>query len=189
VHRSRARLVILAISALITIGIAVTGRKPREPVTGGKPLGYWFHELPVTRIGPTNTVITFQTLTLTGVFGGIYGSQRVRPNVSTAAIRDIGIDGVPFLMAKLNRSNLPFWLQIQQLGFWCRIKRPLFVNREAERVQALTGLLALPSLPESTIENLRKLRRNPNPTIAAAAAMILRGQNEESANRWIDQVP
>jgi hypothetical protein len=83
-------LTFAGLGTAITIAVLLVVRKPQEPVTGGKPLGYWFHELPGMRVGPGKTVETMGNMTFDGVFGGTYGSQRVKPSVSTAAIREIG---------------------------------------------------------------------------------------------------
>jgi hypothetical protein len=177
---------------------ALVGCKPKEPSFAGQPLGFWFHELPLTGPGPasvpdmpigsSNSLITMRTITAFGVFGGTYGAQRVKPAESIAAVRGLGTKALPFLVSKLSRPSLPLRPQVEALGFQCRIKQALFVNRELERAQAVTGLLALPALPKITIEELRKLSRHPNADIASSARLVIEAQTEigvkEVINEW-----
>jgi hypothetical protein len=177
---------------------ALVGCKPKEPSFGGQPLGFWFHELPLTGPGPasvpgmpigtSNSVPTMATFTAVGVFGGTYGVQRVKPGDSIAAVRGLGTKALPFLVWKLSRPSLPLRRQIEALGFRCRIKEALFVNRELERAQAVTGLLALPALPQSTVEQIRKLSRHPNVDIARSARIVIQSHTrvgmKEAIQEW-----
>jgi hypothetical protein len=144
----------------------------------GHPLGYWFNELPMTFVsaGTVNSVEQMDA------FGSKYGSQRERPGVSVAAIRNIGTQGLPFLIRKLERRETPIERWAQTCAFKCGVKRLLFPNREVQRAQAVTALLALSPLPPDAISKLRVLSKNNTNSVGLSAAYLLRASTNTSFN-------
>jgi hypothetical protein len=183
-------LAVCGACAAISIGVVAIRWHLKEPVPafGGKPLGYWFHELPPTMVVKSNTVATAERITCLGLFGGTYGSQQVQPSTSIAAIQEMGTSAIPFMLDRLSRHNFPFSRQLDRGAFACGLKSTWFVNRAVERAQAVTGLLALPSLPQSAIDHLNGLRRSSDPAIAASAGFIADAQRDKTAEQFIDRL-
>ena len=170
VMRTRSKTLIAGAVCLIVAALAVRlSRTAQVPAYNGRPLGDWFHELPVTSIRP-GLVMTSQSVTL---LGRTYGNSQVQPRESLSAIQRIGTNGIPFLMQKLSWAGFPCSKQLYAIALRAGMKRALFADPELERGQAATALLALPSLPESAVERLRKLSSNTNSNIGATAAYIL----------------
>jgi hypothetical protein len=147
--------------------------RPDEPVYQGHPLGYWFHELPVTIVQP-GRILTCQSM---ATKGRLYGTNRVQPSECLAAIEKTGADGVPFLMWKLRRPKLPWSNWICDLAMRAGMAQAPFADPEIERGQATTALLALPSLPERARRQLRELSKRKD-DVGVSADYILRAQTE-----------
>lgn len=140
-----------------------------QPAYRGQPLAYWFNELPLT-IVRANSIESAEQL---DDGGRKYGSQRERPAVSLAAIQMMGADGLPFIMHKLARPEPTFTKWAQWLAYRCGIRHPLFANREAERAQAVTALLALSPLPPDAASQLQRLSRNNTNSVGLLATYLL----------------
>jgi hypothetical protein len=106
--------------------------------------------------------------------GRRYGAQHEKPETSLAAIRGLGTNGLPFIMRKLGRREMPVTKWIQTGASKCGVKRALFPNPEVERAQAVTALAALRPLPSEFIVQLRNLSKQGTNRIALSAAYALR---------------
>jgi hypothetical protein len=164
----------LAIAVLVSV--LCFGSKP--PLYSGHPLGYWFNELPMTFVS-AGTVGSAEQM---DEGGRKYGSQREKHGVSLAAIRNIGTQGLPYLIRKLERRETPIEHWAQTCAFKCGAKRLLFPNREVQRAQAVTALLALSPLPPDAISKLRFLSKNSTNSVGLSAAYLLRASTNTSFN-------
>ncbi len=157
----------------VCLGVAVLvlalGSGSKQPTYKRQPLAYWFNRLPLTMSG-ANTLSCVQFLE---VSGRKYGSREIEPRVSIAAIQSIGTNGLPFLIHKITRCDLPMIKWIEACASKCGIKRSLFPDPELERGQAVTALLALSPLPESAILRLRKPPTNPTSSIGLSVGLVL----------------
>jgi hypothetical protein len=148
----------------------------KQPMYSGHPLGYWFNELPMTFVG-AGTVGSAEQM---DEGGRKYGSQRERPGVSVTAIRDIGTRGLPYFIRKLERLETPIEHWAQTCASKCGVKRLLFPNREVQRAQAVTALLALGPLPPDAISKLHVLSKNNTNRVGLSAAYLLRASTNTS---------
>jgi hypothetical protein len=76
----------------------------------GKPLEYWFNQLPMTGIravGSGKTVVQSSTLLALSPSRAVkkYGSWQEQPEVSAAAVRAMGTNALAFYLWKLTRYN------------------------------------------------------------------------------------
>jgi hypothetical protein len=140
-----------------------------QPACGNHPISYWFKELPPTSVWAGS-------VTCAGMVearGRKYGIQSERPDASLAAIRAIGAKGLPFLLRKLNQQQTPVMRWTEWCASKCGIKRSIFPDPEFERMQAVTALLALGSLPPEATRELRSLSSRGTNSIARSAGFVL----------------
>jgi hypothetical protein len=140
----------------------------------------------MTALGPiafsVPRAITAQVKTIRG---RTYGSSRVQPTACLSAVRRIGTNGVPFLMRKLSRPHFAWSDRFYTLADRLGITRALFADPEMERGQATTALLALPSLPDEALKQLRQWSDKANSAIGPSAAYILKAQTDQQLKKVI----
>lgn len=146
-----------------------------QPGCGNHPISYWFNELPPTSVWAGSVT----SVGMVEVRGRKYGIQREKPKATLAAIQTIGAKGLPFILRKLNRQQTPVMRWAEWCAARCGIKRSIFPDPEYERMQAVTALLALGSLPPEATRQLRSLSSNGTNSIARAADFVL-GANTNS---------
>ena len=118
-----------------------------------------------------------------------YGSQHGKPGEAVAAIKEIGADGLPLILHKLGRKNQPVVRWIQSCAFKCGVKYPFFANPDMQRAQAVTALLALPSLPDGALDQLQKLSSNPTNSIGVSARFGLMANTNSDLKEPIAHFP
>ena len=155
---------------LLVTGLAAGLYLPsKQPTYRGQPISYWFSELPLTLV--RGQVVMSAERIETG--DRKYGAQREKPEIAVAAIQEIGVKGLPFIMRKFSRRQTPIREWLQARASWCGVKRSLFPNPELERAQAVTALVALKSLPPQVMSQLHDLSGNGTNSIALSAAHVL----------------
>ncbi|MDB6064411.1 MAG: hypothetical protein JWR26_619 [Pedosphaera sp.] len=167
---------------------------PRQPSYNGHPLSYWLNELPISyAIEPSTSrgmgmwLTKFERMDMGGRH---YGSQNEKPNDSISAIRQIGTKGLPFIISRIKRHQSPIKGWIQRCALKLGIKRALFAEPdiEVERGQALTALLALPTLPPDVVAELSKLSKSNTNSIGLSASYVImantNGELKSMATRY-----
>lgn len=144
-----------------------------EPTYGGRPLSYWFNELPPTLVRGSSAGVAQQV----SMGGRKYGAQHEKPQTSLAAITGIGMKGLPFLLRKLGRREAPVTRWIEGWAVRFGVKRTLFPNPELQRAQAVTAVLALSPLPPSAVEQIRRL--DTQGTNSSVNYILAAGTNED----------
>ncbi len=145
----------------------------------GKPLIYWFNQLPMTRTqGTRGNEIVFESVrefardhkpdTVQE-----YGSWVEEPAASAKAIRAVGTNGLRLYLSKLSRQERPVRSRLQEAAFALGLRRFLFANVSAEREQAVTALILLKPLPEQAVRKVRALSNSSDAEIAGAARCVL----------------
>jgi hypothetical protein len=165
-HKHVGLLAGLSLGAAVVISLFIY---LEQPACGNHPISYWFNELPPTSVWAGSVT----SAGMVEVRGRKYGIQRERPKASLAAIRTIGAKGLPFILGKLNRQETPAMRWAEWCAAKCGIKRSIFPNPEYERMQAVTALLALGSLPPEATRELRSLSSRGTNSIAQAAGFVL----------------
>jgi hypothetical protein len=175
-HRLK-RLGLLAGIIVLTFGVALTlSRSSGEPTHKGRPLSYWFHELPPTIINGTVPA----TAEMMSVGGRDYGAKHEKPSASIAAVRDMSPRALPFLIRKLQRRQTKAMTRIEKCASMCGAKQSFFLNPDMERAQAVTALLAIEPLPPESILQLRKLTNSRTNIAAPLADYILAATTNKS---------
>jgi hypothetical protein len=150
----------------------------------GCSLGYWFHELPLTFVFPGRAnCITKDNFTQPGLLGGPYGSQWIEPRDSISAVREIGTNGLPFLIRKLSRHNSSITAHVAAFALKWGIRRPLLTNASMERAQAVTALVALSPLPDTAVEELRNMIRNKGINASLEVTFVVEAQTNTALMR------
>jgi hypothetical protein len=145
----------------------------------GKPLPYWFNQLPMTRSrgepGYETAVQTSRRRAQHNKTGAVqrHGSWVETADVSGQAIRAMGTNGLQFNLSKLERRESALPGKIQMAAFGLGLRRFLFADVGAEREQAVTALILLKPLPENVVRQLTVLSTGSNAEIAGAARCVL----------------
>ena len=159
-------------------------RKP-NPSYQGKPLEYWFNQLPMTSkgmSGGSDIVVQGDRMQRRGWRSGTfweYGSWKEKPEASAKAIRAMGTNAVAFSLHKLTRQNYPIESKIERLAFGVGLHGLLFEDTTPEREQSVTALILLKPLPREAVSKLITLSTNKNGAIAAAARCALATEADE----------
>ena len=176
-HTKHLRRVGLVSGSCLLVAFAIIGlwTPSRPPAYNGHTISYWFHELPLTTVGAQSVGMA----EVIDIAGQKYGCLHERPRASLTAIQEIGTNGLPFIIRKLSRRVAPL---AKRIDVWLVThgKRPLFVNVEVERRQAVTALLALGSLPPEATLQLRKLSGSGTNSISLAANYVLAAERDKS---------
>jgi hypothetical protein len=158
---------------------AITYRGNSNPSYQGKPLSYWFNQLPMTsrqvdrgREIPVQCARRQARHIKSGAVQQ-YGTWLEAPEVSAEAIRTIGTNGLSFHFSKLERPEGPLPSKLQKTAFDLGFRRFLFADVSAERQQAVTALILPKPLPESPVRRLSALSTNSNAGLAGAAHCVL----------------
>jgi hypothetical protein len=167
---SRKRLGLLAGLCLGAVAlVTILFVRFEQPACGNHPISYWFKELPPTSVwGDSVTWVG-----MVEARGRKYGIRSERPEASLAAIRTIGAKGLPFILRKLQQQQMPVTRWAEWCASKCGIKRSIFPDPEFERMQAVTALLALGSLPPEATRELRNLSSRGTNGIARSASFLL----------------
>ena len=148
---------VLAVAAL---SILVAAFWPSgQPGYGGQPLSYWFKRLPELS-GNLDVKVTYSLK-----FPAVPSGGNSECGAALTAIRNIGTNGLPFLIRKLGRSP-PTPRLIRLLHryaanwpiIWRVFTKPRTpVQESEERAQAVAGLLVLCPLPPDAEQKVRIL--------------------------------
>ena len=183
---SRTGLVIVSLLAGVILvtgmvwGFGVAHRRVPRPFYLGKPLEYWFNQLPQTRIdgvGFAARVIQRDRETMRSPSGAIrtWGCWIETPQVCASAIRSIGTNALAFYLQKLRRDvgnrEGQIALAARRVGYEDFLFRIRGVD--SERGQAVTALILLKPLPPWVVSELLTLSTNRNRDIVAAAHCAL----------------
>jgi len=91
----------LLVLIVLLIGLlAVRYKKPRPLTFSGKPLEYWFAQLPVTPVPPPGIDLG-NVQGFVKNMGQTYGGNNSSGGNSIAAISSFGTNAIPFLLRKL----------------------------------------------------------------------------------------
>lgn len=174
-ERKRVRWLLIAGLLVVSFHLALVARVllEREPRHQGKPLNYWFNQLPLTRIVSDGSIVTQDQVQLPG---RRYGSFLETPRGAREAFQDIGTNALAFLLYKLKRSETRSHKPIQMLAIKYGFKRLPLPSIDAERQQAVTGLIFLSPLPPDYLPQVSALATNADPKVATAAKCVLRAQ-------------
>ena len=149
----------------------------------GKPLGYWFNQLPMTSIHTFQGHDSFaQSARKRAKYinsGAVqeYGSWLEEPEISKRAIRAIGTNGIAFYLSKLRKPRVgSFRKTIQDVALAIGSRRFLYPDVDAERDQAVTALILLKPLPEAAERELLITSTNKSVEMARAARCVLVGE-------------
>jgi hypothetical protein len=181
---SRRRSKVWLLAGFLILGgclcwLAITDNAKPNLSYQGKPLLYWFNQLPMTRSqGAPGREIAVQSARKRARHiksGAVqqYGAWMEEPEVSAEAIRTIGTNGLKFYLSKLERREGPLQSKLQKAAFELGLHRFLFADVNAEREQAVTALILLKPLPENGVRELSALSTNSNAGIAGAARCVL----------------
>ena len=188
--RSRSLAVCLVVGAISVIGLVcslgVAQQRKAKQFYLGKPLEYWFNQLPQTRIdgvGFAARVIQRDRETMRSPSGAIrtWGCWIETPQVCASAIRSIGTNALAFYLQKLRRDvgnrEGQIALAARRVGYEDFLFRIRGVD--SERGQAVTALILLKPLPPWVVSELVALSTNRDPDIAGAALCALKTNEEE----------
>ena len=149
-----------------------------HPIYQGKPLDYWFSQLPLASVSWVGGSNRISILPHGAARGRTYGSTRESPEAALRAIQEISTNALPFVLAKLQRRLSPLERWIQTVCSRCGMKRPIFADPLvllAERKQAVTALLCLTPLPEESVVRIQKLCAKGNTEVSIYARAALSG--------------
>ena len=172
-------LVAAVVLACLAVAVLVAVFWPaRQPAYSGHPLSYWFKRLPELS-GNLNAEFS-EKVSMVSSFG--------IPDTRAAltAIHNIGTNGLPFLIRKLDRSPPPPRL-IRLLHryaanwpvIWTVFTRPRTPQQEShERGQAVAGLLLLCPLPPEVEQKVRSLALEFNGPAWYQAGYVLKANKD-----------
>jgi hypothetical protein len=170
-------LVALLVGVLIVL-FRPSITSPDLPIYQGKPLDYWFGQLPLASVAWVAGSNRVSILPHAAAGGRRYGSTLESPEAPLKAIQEIGTNAIPFVLAKLQRRLSPIQRWIQTVCSKCGMKRPLFADPLellAERKQAVTALLCLAPLPEEPVVRIQKLCAKGDSEVTVYARAVLTG--------------
>ena len=169
---SLCKKVIAAATACLAVSILVTAcRLLRQPSYNGRPVSYWFKQLPAIYGDPSAGKPMIYPERGAGHEAIVYSMKYyATPAVpatgitdypgALAAVRAIGTNGLPFLVRKLQGRPPPRLIRLMQryAGTWPIIGTILPPQDLAkEQGQAVAGLLALCPLPPDAVQKLRNM--------------------------------
>jgi hypothetical protein len=159
-------------------------QKQSKPYYQGKPLEYWFNQLPMTNIrgvGSNATVVQFSTLVSISASRAVktYGGFLERPEASATAIRAMGTNALEFYLSKLTRHYGSIKSRVDRAARIVGFKGFLFESISPEREQAVTALILLKPLPPNVVSKLTLLSTNSNREISVAARCALTTKVDE----------
>jgi hypothetical protein len=165
-NRRRAILVICII-ACATASVLLF-RRNEQPSYQGRPIGYWFKQLPVTFVS-SNSVAKGATFTL---WGQTYGSTGMVTTQAFAAFDHFGTNAMPYLMSKLQDEDSYAERSATRVVLKLGGKKVPFRFAKIERSQTVTALLRLgPTI--DLLPMLSRLTNNGDSDIAGSARFIL----------------
>jgi len=168
-------LLAVGISAIVLVwGLDFARQGKPKPFYQGRPLEYWFNQLPMTSING-QTVGQSRHLLARSPSGEVkrYGAWMETPEASAKAISFIGTNALAFCLWKLTRHIGPLESKIQKIERAVGFHSFLFLDVSVEREQAVTALILLKPLPPEVIAELGTLSTNRNQEIADAAHCAL----------------
>jgi hypothetical protein len=171
----------MAFLALLVILLALGLWKPSEPCYREKPLSYWLQEAPML-VQRGDHIVLLESHE--DRFGRRYGACKEFPSRAVAAIQAIGTNGLPFILHRLARSDLPMQAELEQYVLRLGFDMPPWDNRAMQRAQAVAALVLLSPLPASASNSVLRLARSRHQQISAAAKLVLDGatpQTEDGA--------
>ncbi len=180
VWRWMAGAALVAAVGVVVWFVAAAG--PREPSYQGKSLDYWLNQMPAPKIyvDPSSGASHYMgagyaTRTWMGHATATLAIHE-QPEDCLSAMKAMGTDALPILLAKLQARDTSWKTRINQWRVKAGIKPPIFASAMQTRGEAISGLEALQPLPESLLQQLRALCMNADPGIAAAAGYVLLGK-------------
>ena len=174
---------VISVAGLVC-GLGVAHQRTPRPSYQGKPLEYWFNQLPMTRIDVAGFDARVKLSdrmtcrTLSGAFRA-WGSWMETPKDSANAICAIGTDGLAFYLRKLRQSISTREMQIVKVARAAGFHGFLFEDVYPERQQAVTALIVLKPLPPEVVSELVALSTSRDQDIAAAARCALRAEEKD----------
>jgi hypothetical protein len=163
----------LVVLIVLLIGLlAVRYNKPRPLTYSGKPLEYWFAQLPVTPVPPPGIDLG-NVQGFVKNMGQTYGGNGPSGGDSITAIGSFGTNAIPFLLRKLQGIDSAIEQTVTRAATNAGVSYLPFRKAELERLQAVTGLIHTTSLPSDAQQTLVALRASTNRDIASAATYIL----------------
>jgi hypothetical protein len=186
--RTRSLVVCLLLGVILVAGVVcgfcVTHRRTPRPFYQGKPLEYWFNQLPMTRMGATGSnpkAMLSDRWRCQAPSGAVrkWGSWLEKPQDSGNAIRGIGSNAFAFYIRKVRRHIGAPEMQIMKVARAVGFHGFLFQDVEPEREQAVTALILLKPLPPLVVSELVALSTNRDPYICGAALCALQTNEKE----------
>jgi hypothetical protein len=164
--------------AVLVCGLSAAHQRKSQTSYLGKPLEYWFNQLPMTFTSGTGfsaRVMQSDRMLLRSPSGAVrtYGGWMEKPEASAKAIRAIGTNALAFYLWKLTRHIGPIESKIHKVARAVGFQDFLFADVSPERGQAVTALILLKPLPPGVVSELVTLSTNGNREIAAAAHCAL----------------
>jgi hypothetical protein len=174
---------IVSFTGLVWV-LDVSHHRAPEMSYEGKPLEYWFNQLPRTSIsgaGFNAGVGQFGRMLIRSPSGAIrrYGDWIETPEASAKAIGGIGTNALGFYLQKLTRHNGPIENSILKVAHALGYHGFLVDDVDPERGQAVTALILLKPLPPGVVSELVALSTKRNRQIAAAAHCVLTTKKDD----------
>jgi len=172
--RPRVLVSLLAVVGISTAALFLTlmRQKPGPSKYLGKPIGYWFEQLPATPVPPPGVDLG-NVQGFVKSMGQTYGGKDSSGGRSIEAITAFGSNAVPFLLRKLQGLDSAVEKAVTKAATNAGVAYLPYRQAELERLQAVTGLIHLKSLPPEAEHLLGGLRANTNRDIAWAASYVL----------------
>jgi hypothetical protein len=170
--RSRIFISVVALAAILTTLFLVLTRHTSKPLTyQGKPIEYWFAQLPITPMPPPGVEFSPNIRAFVTSHGQQYGSTNVD---GIAAIEALGTNALPFLLARLQGLESVAKKLVTKAATNSGAGYLPFRNADIERLQAVTGLIHVKALTPEARQLITSLSTNTKPDIASSAAFILK---------------
>jgi hypothetical protein len=172
-------------AAGLVCGLSVAHQLKPKPSYQGKPLEYWFNQLPMTsisRAGFSASAVQYDHLLLRSPSGAVrkYGGWLEAPEASASAIRAIGTNSLAFYLGKLTRQVGPIESKIYKGARVVGFRGFLGVEDvDWVRGQAVTALILSKPLPPEVVSELVTLSTDRNREIAAAAHCALTTKEDD----------
>ena len=181
------RLGLLVAAGLVSAALAAALWRSRWPAYGGKPLPFWFKQLPILSVNEPSARITYQLPVYKGSLG-VPGPSVRDYRKAVSAIRAIGTNSLPFLIHKLERHPIrsrPAKLAQRYAGNLPLIGEffPSERRMAIEQAQAVAGLIALCPLPPDTVLKLQTLSLDFKGETWSMAGDVLRANDDPGVLR------
>lgn len=171
------------ILAGLLIGFIRSRTTSDDPRFNGRSLSEWLTDLPWTmpsgvRVSAADSH-THHTVTVVGHFmpaiqlKNVGGSSESEQQKAFEAIRQIGTNALPRLVASLTAKDSHLKLWSVAIGSRLHLINPQFVSALQQQAQSLTALVALGSAAQPTVPELLKLAHDKSPDISQAAKHAL----------------